>query len=166
MRLKKIFCLAMISYLVLFHSLAISLAQSEINTGTSLQEGHKYRLALGADNELLMQVNVWGEVKEPGTLQVPDNIDLISLLSFAGGPTENAKLDRVKLIRSFSPEKEVKIINVEKYLKKGNHDQVPIIKPGDTVVVPRSSFHSLTRFISFIYNVAVIASVIHVFTQD
>lgn len=165
MRLKKILSLGMIFYLVLFHFSMISLALSEIETESSPKRASQYRLVLGADNELLIQVNVWGEVKNPGTLQVPDNTDLISLLSFAGGPTENAKLSQVKLIRSFSPEKEVKVINVERFLKKGNHQAVPIIEPGDTIVVPKTGFHGLTRFISFVYNLAVIASVVHIFTQ-
>ena len=165
MRVKKVLSLGMIFYLILFHFLMTSLADPENEPEISPKEAPRYRLALGADNELLMQVNVWGEVKNPGTFQVPDNTDLISLLSFAGGPTEGAKLSRVKLIRSFSPRKEVRIMNVEKYLKKGNHEEVPIIKPGDTIVVPKSSFHSLTRFVSFLYNVAVIASVIHIYTR-
>lgn len=165
MRFKKVLSSGMIFYLVLFHFSIISLAQSEIETESSPKKASQYRLVMGADNEIFMQVNVWGEVKQPGTLQVPDNTDLISLLSFAGGPTENAKLSQVKLIRSFSPKKEVKIINVEKYLKKGNHEAVPIIKPGDTIIVPKTGFHSLTRFISFVYNLAVIASAVHIFTQ-
>jgi len=165
MRFKKALSLGMIFYLVGFHFSMTSLADLRDETESSAEEGSRYRLDLGADNKLLMQVNVWGEVKNPGTLEVPDNIDLISVLSFAGGPPENAKLSHVKLVRSFSPRKEVTIINVEKYLKEGSHQMVPIIKPGDTIVVPKSSFHRLTSFVSFLYNVAVIASVVHIFTH-
>ncbi len=165
MRLKRILSGVMIICMVLFQFPALGITQSTTETSTSAKRGSQYRLVLGAEDELSIQVNVWGEVKQPGTLQIPENTDLLSLLSFAGGPTENARLSKVKLIRSFSPKKEVTIINVEKYLKKGNHEQVPIIKPGDTVIVPRSGFHSLTRFISFVYNLAVIASVVHVFTN-
>ncbi len=55
---------------------------------------------LGEQDELLIKVNVWGFVQNPGQYMVPNGTDLISLISFAGGPREQAKLNKVKLIRN------------------------------------------------------------------
>ncbi|MDZ7362316.1 MAG: SLBB domain-containing protein [candidate division KSB1 bacterium] len=55
---------------------------------------------LGAQDELLIRVNIWGFVRKPGQYMVPKNTDLISLISFAGGPLEQAKIKKVKIIRS------------------------------------------------------------------
>jgi len=54
---------------------------------------------LGAQDELLFKVNIWGFVRKPGQYMVPKDTDLISLISFAGGPLEQAKIKRVKIIR-------------------------------------------------------------------
>ncbi|KAA3613677.1 MAG: hypothetical protein DWQ05_15465 [Calditrichaeota bacterium] len=55
---------------------------------------------LGERNELLIKVNIWGFVQKPGQYLVPTDTDLISLISYAGGPLEEAKLKKVKLIRN------------------------------------------------------------------
>ena len=47
---------------------------------------------LGAADELLMRVNIWGFVRKPGQYMVPTDTDLICLMSFAGGPAEQAKI--------------------------------------------------------------------------
>ena len=44
------------------------------------------------DGTLLMYVNVWGHVKNPGTYLVYENIDLLTLISLAGGPISGANL--------------------------------------------------------------------------
>ena len=55
---------------------------------------------LGDKDQLLIKVNIWGFVQKPGQYFVPTDTDLISLISFAGGPREEAKLKKVKLIRN------------------------------------------------------------------
>ena len=50
---------------------------------------------LGENDEILVPVNIWGFVRLPGQYFVPNNTDLISLLSFAGGPTEDAKISNI-----------------------------------------------------------------------
>jgi hypothetical protein len=49
--------------------------------------------------ELTMQVNLWGFVKNPGRYEVPSSTDLVQLISFAGGPTDYAKMYEVKITR-------------------------------------------------------------------
>jgi len=163
-KFNKILISVLVFYLSFFLILPLSLAQKEESSSFSSSSSEKYYLSLGADNELLMKVNVWGEVKTPGVLDVPDETDLISLLSFAGGPTDKAKLSKVKIIRNHSGK--IIEVNIKRYVKNGDYKQIPVVKPGDTVVVPKNSFPGLGKFISFLYNVAVIASVVHVFTRD
>ncbi len=112
----------------------------------------------------MMKVNVWGAVANPGSQYVPDQTDLIGLLSAAGGPLESAKLSKVRLIRTFNGEKENMLINVGKCLRKNEVDKIPEIKPGDTVIVPKKG-PSLGKFIGVLYHVAVIASVVKLMTD-
>lgn len=108
----------------------------------------KYIFAPGTD-ALLMTVKVWGEVRQPGIYEVPIGLDLIELISSAGGPTSKAKLSKVKIIRTDveSEEERVMSANVREFLNTGDVNLVPIIKPGDTVVVPiKPTQYILTTF--------------------
>jgi hypothetical protein len=55
---------------------------------------------LGEADELLMRVNIWGFVRKPGQYMVPTDTDLISLMSFAGGPVEQAKIKSIRIVRT------------------------------------------------------------------
>lgn len=77
-----------------------SLAQSNKDIPSLRNRGALYYL--GEQDELLIKVNIWGFVERPGQYMVPTGTDLISLISFAGGPREQAKLNKVKLIRNSS----------------------------------------------------------------
>jgi polysaccharide export outer membrane protein len=118
----------------------------------------EYYLAPAADNQLFMKVNVWGEVQKPGVLEVPDRTDLLSALSIAGGTKDRAKLSKVKVIRGFNGEKRSWEVNLKKAIKNGNLEQVPVLQPGDTVVVPKSGFNIFSKFLTVAYNVAVIVT--------
>lgn len=48
---------------------------------------------------VLMQINLWGGVTKPGIHYVPVHTDLITLLSYAGGPTDRAELGEVVIKR-------------------------------------------------------------------
>ncbi len=155
----------LVLYLVFFQLGGVVQAQAdEAIAEPNRNPANQYYLKTGTENQLLMRVNVWGAVANPGSQYVPDQTDLIGLLSAAGGPLENAKLSKVKLIRNFNGERKNTVINVGRCLKKDEIDRIPEIKPGDTVIVPKKG-PSLGKFINILYNVAVIASVVHLMTD-
>lgn len=78
----------------------IARAQDDEQSSASKNRGAIYYL--GEQDELLMRVNIWGFVLRPGQYMVPKDTDLISLISFAGGPREEAKIKKVKVIRSIA----------------------------------------------------------------
>ncbi len=80
-----------------------SFAQEAEVEDTKPQGATPYRGAqyfLGDQDELLMRVNIWGFVRKPGQYMVPTDTDLISLLSFAGGPVEQAKVKAIRVVRT------------------------------------------------------------------
>jgi len=81
---------------------------------------------------------VWGQVGSPGAYLLGANPDLIELLSAAGGPSREANLRRVTLVRAVD-RKRVRI-NVGRVLAKG--DVIPL-SPGDVVIVPRSVWYTI-----------------------
>ncbi len=146
--LKLIF---FVIFFVLSHSLLFG-------QGGSSQSGpnRAAQYYLGYEDELLIPVNIWGFVQKPGQYMVPDNTELISLLSYAGGPTNDAKISNIRIIRN-DPKigNVVYIINVKKYIDTGDERLIPSLKPGDTIIVKGTTFHWITRFFTFVSQLAV-----------
>jgi len=82
------------------------------------------------DGTLLMYVNIWGHVKNPGTYLVYEGIDLMTLISLAGGPLTGANLSKIRLIQAENEQ----IINLNNYLK-GNKTKIIKINPHDTIYI-------------------------------
>lgn len=155
----------LVVYLTFFQIVGIALAQVEDNSNSqSLQTASQYYLERGTESKLMMKVNVWGAVQEPGSQYVPDGTDLISVLSAAGGPIEGAKLSKVRLVRNFNGEKRNTLINLSRCLKKGEVGTLPEIKPGDTIIIPKSRV-SFGKVLGVVYHIAVIASVVKLMTD-
>jgi len=128
----------------------------------SAQQLSAAKYYLGTEDELLIPVNVWGFVKSPGQYMVPNNTDLLSLISYAGGPLESAKINKITVVRSYNDLKNsVLTVNVKKYLQTGNERLIPVMKPGDTVIVKGTTFHWIQKFISFLGGFAVFAQILY-----
>jgi hypothetical protein len=155
----------LVVYLTIFQIVGVSLAQGEDDSSyQNLQTASQYYLERGTESKLMMKVNVWGAVQEPGSQYVPDGTDLISVLSAAGGPVEGAKLGKVRLVRNFNGEKRNTVINLSRCLKKGQVGTLPEIKPGDTIIIPKSRV-SFGKVLGVVYHIAVIASVVKLMTD-
>jgi hypothetical protein len=117
---------------------------------------------LGSADELLVPVNIWGFVMKPGQYMVPNNTDLVSLLSYAGGPTENANINNIRIIRN-DPRRgnEVWKINVKRFIETGDERLIPPLKPGDTIIVKGTAFHWITKFFEFVSRLTTIAQIFY-----
>jgi polysaccharide export outer membrane protein len=129
-------------------------------TKSSEARAPQYYLSLGDEDELMIKIFIWGQVGLPGVYEVPDGTDLVAALSLAGGPTDHAKLSEVRIIRSDGANSEVLKVNVKKYMESGDVDLIPVLKPGDTVVVSGTVFRMFSRFASFVSQLAIVANVI------
>ncbi len=79
-------------------------------------------------------VYITGEVFRPGAYTLNDSINVVQLVSRAGGPTGNARKKRVYVLRGGSGER----VNVDyRKVLLGQHVEENVsLNPGDTVVVP------------------------------
>ena len=124
------------------------------------QEKRAAQYFLGGEDQVLMAVNVWGFVRQPGQYMVPYDTDLVSLLSFAGGPMEDAKITSIRVVRASTLEDEegqVIQVDVKDYLQNGRSDLIPVLRPGDTIVVSGTTFYFVKKFFDFAWRVAAIA---------
>lgn len=121
---------------------------------------------LGKEEKLEMDVHIWGEVKSPGEYRVAYNTNLMELISKAGGPTSFANLKKVRLARPLSAAQgsggtsRVLIYDMNRYLKEPKAtNPVPILQPGDVVVVVQNRWYQWRELVKVSHEVAIIASV-------
>lgn len=150
--------------------------ESLLNQERTPSRGALYFLT--PDDQLAIRVNVWGFVAKPGQYVVPQNTNLISMISYAGGPMQDAKLKSVRIIRDSSfklaeltmkspdldgenrkDKKDVLVVNVKKYIDDGDESKIPKLMPGDTIIVPGSKFQSFSRVLDFAAKVLVITQI-------
>ena len=88
-----------------------------------------------------IRVSVWGFVKYPGRYFVPINTTVTDLLSYAGGPTDDAHADQLRLYRVLEDGKnELYTFNYDDILWGDSlvlkQREIPNLYAGDILVVP------------------------------
>ena len=117
---------------------------------------------LGGADILLINVNLWGHVQRPGIYSIPSSYGLIDLMSSAGGPLNTARLSDVRIIRA---NQQVINVDVEKFIKTGNSELLPLLQPGDTIIISGSAYDVFTRFIGIVRDIAIIANAIYLISR-
>ena len=120
---------------------------------------YQYSGSLTGTEQLKIRTYIWGQVRNPGLYIVPDDTDLLTLISSAGGPTENAKLSKIRIIRATAEGEKVIWVDLKEYLETGQADIIPILKPGDTVIVSGSTYYAFTKAVNWLSQIAVMLSV-------
>jgi len=117
---------------------------------------------MGSDNQLLIPVNVWGFVARPGQYHIPNKTDLISLLSYAGGPVQDARISAIKIVRNDSKTGRMVIpVDVKKYLKTADERLIPLLLPGDTIIVKGTTFFWIKSAFEFLGKLTVFAQILY-----
>lgn len=99
----------------------------------------------GEKDKVNIEVSVWGYVKYPGKYIIPQGSSLVDLISYAGGPTVDAKLENIRLFR---PKNDTLNITEDEMIKIDYNDifwldkvmfkktRNIIMKPGDILIFP------------------------------
>ncbi len=87
---------------------------------------------------ILMYVNVLGEVYKPGQHIIRQDADISNVLSLVGGPKDDANLKKAKLMRYKADEdgKQIYEINLKNYFEDGDRSEFVELKPNDTLLIP------------------------------
>lgn len=146
---------------------------------TQIQTRDRDQFIIGDTEKLLITVHVWGEVKNPGQFRVQDDVNLLELISLAGGPTEFSNLKKIKLSRgeyfnqsdsNLFAEKanmkkllaigeKIQIINLLDYIDKKKSDPLPILGPGDVVYIPKNLWYKIQTAVRIVSQMAIVAQV-------
>lgn len=79
--------------------LGVAMASSQVAVMAQDRTEKADQYLIGAAEKLEMIVHIWGEVRNPGSFRVQDNINVLELISLAGGPTEYSNVSEVILTR-------------------------------------------------------------------
>ena len=145
---------------VLFLGVCISYGQESQFPTTYGDRPAQY--ILGGSDVLLININLWGHVQRPGIYSIPSSYGLIDLISSAGGPLGTARLSDVRIIRS---NQQVINVDVEKFIKTGDSDLLPLLQPGDTIIISGSAYDVFTRFLGIVRDIAIIANAIYLISR-
>jgi len=89
-----------------------------------------------------------GDVKTPGKFELRGATTVTQALAVAGGFTDKAKVSQVVLFRRYSDElMDVKEINVKKMFSSKKLDEDYVLRPGDTLWVPRTTISKLAPYL-------------------
>ncbi|WP_440906382.1 polysaccharide biosynthesis/export family protein (plasmid) [Catenovulum sp. SX2] len=107
-------------------------------------------------------VRLMGAVKKTGRYDFDDSMTLLDLLAEAGGPTDNAMIDRIVVVNNGGCCKEqARVFDFEAYVKNPDATKIPVLRPGDTVYVPgqdentwRNTFRDIVDILAVVALVA------------
>ena len=140
-------------------ALAQELQDSVVDPNTGIRQP-QYYLSPGLEDELNIRVQIWGEVRIPGLYVVADGTDLIEAISLAGGPTQDASLSRVTVIRFAGERRGVIDVDVNSYIRSASEDATLRLQPNDTINVPARFWPKVGRWAGLLTVVALGANVI------
>jgi len=153
-----------LSALLIYPCAGMMRAQSR-ESGVSLSQPNyavPANYSIAKPGELTMQINVWGMIRNPGRYEVSIATDLVQLVSYAGGPVEDAKLDEVKITRFIKTENGVSraqfLVNLED-LYRVNESSL-VLQPGDTIFLDRTNWSSIRDVLSIVTTVAVLTATV------
>ena len=152
----------MLLLLTFFHTPAVAqLDQSSLLSATSagLTNSNYY---FSRPGEISIIVNVVGFVNKPGRYEIGSSIDLLNLLSLAGGPTSDGGLADVKITRlvqkdSLFARKEI-VINLDD-LTKVRQAELALF-PGDFIEVHRTGWSIAKDVIGIVSTTALITTAV------
>jgi hypothetical protein len=118
------------------------------------------------DSRLLIEVHVWGEVNKPGLYRVPDGSTALDAISLAGGPTQFAALSKVKLTHPAGTSPRRQRIDLDRYAEGKGGGELPVLKPGDMISVPRNARFFWKDAVQILADIAIIVNVYYLLSHD
>ena len=83
-------------------------------------------------------VYIHGVVNEPGKYEFDSDPTVWEAIREAGGTISGASLEAVRVIRADDEDSRTLIVNLQEAIESGDFDSLPVLRPGDTVIVPEN----------------------------
>ncbi len=101
------------------------------------------------------RVTVLGAVGRPDNYPIGGEMYLLELMSLAGGYKEDAQLNRIKIFHKDKQQPPTEV-DLESYIERSDIENMPKVRPGDIVFVPRQQnfvkeFGEFFRDVAFLF---------------
>lgn len=114
----------------------------------------------GGKDGYTIDVNVWGFVNRPGKYRVPSSTTLVQIISYAGGPSDRARLEDIRIVHDVTIDSTIKepvvIYNMEEYKRTGNPKLNPLLYYADTIIVQGDAINLLEKTLQIAGSVATV----------
>lgn len=84
------------------------------------------------------KVTVMGEVTRQENYPLTNDATLLEVLSAAGGTTNDSDIRNIKILRAGQNRTPIEV-DLSWYIENGNVESIPIVRPGDTIFVPKKA---------------------------
>lgn len=98
------------------------------------------------DEEKETTIRVLGSVAKPGRYRFNDNMTLLDLLAEAGGPNDEAYVEKIVIVNASCCEEKSTSFDLVDFVKNPDFSELPVLREGDTVYVPNMSRSNWTIF--------------------
>lgn len=93
-------------------------------------------------------VFVMGEIENPGSVTISTTeLTVLDAINLAGGPTEDANIREIRLIRKMEGQEGVKIVNLETILTRGDFSDSFVVQDNDIIYLPRKGIAEFNYFV-------------------
>jgi polysaccharide export outer membrane protein len=96
------------------------------------------KLTVTITSTVTQKVAVLGEVSKQENYPLMFDSPLIEVLTAAGGTTADSDLRHVKILRGGMNRQPIEV-DLTWYMENGNVEAIPMVRPGDTIFVPRKA---------------------------
>jgi hypothetical protein len=140
----------------------IVLAVISLSTAEAQERATTTNFYYARPSDVTIVVNVVGFVQRPGRYEIASTIDLINLLSLAGGPTPDGTLGDVTITRILAEKDRVRRREIGMDLEDGAEVRTEdlVLSPGDVITVNRSSWSTVRDVFGVVGYVAILTTAI------
>gem|GEM_PF-932443 len=95
----------------------------------------------------VVKTQVFGAVENPGRIETEGPLNIQQLLRMAGGPTKDADVAKIRIIRTTLESRREQIIDLTAYFKGDTLAIAPDVLDGDVIIVPVTASKDMIRII-------------------
>jgi len=100
------------------------------------------RVTVSVETSSTQRVIIIGQVKTPGSYEIPPNetLTVLQLVARAGGFTDLAATSKITVMRGEGTKQKKILVNVADIIRTGDKSKDIVLEPGDIVSVPETLF--------------------------
>lgn len=96
------------------------------------------KLTVSVVSSVVQKVTVLGAVSKQENYTLTSDASLLEVISTAGGTTADSDLRHIRILRGGTNRQPIEV-DLTWYMENGDIDAIPIVRPGDTVFIPKKA---------------------------